>query len=119
MTKAKINWNQTVLKGIETGSKQALFQTGEALHTEIVQAQVMPFDTGTLQNTSTFVERVDENHVALKTTAPYAARLYYHPEYNFNTSANRSAGGRWMKNWLDGVWVKEVYLKIFHKLGGL
>ena len=34
----------------------ALEQTAEALHTEVVQAQVMPFDTGHLQNEdATFV----------------------------------------------------------------
>ena len=32
----------------------ALEQTAEALHTEVVQAQVMPRDTGHLQNESTF-----------------------------------------------------------------
>jgi len=34
----------------------ALEQTAEYLHTEVVQTQVMPFDTGNLQNESTFVD---------------------------------------------------------------
>ena len=34
----------------------ALEQTAEALHTNVVQAQVFPRDTGNLQNESTFVD---------------------------------------------------------------
>ena len=37
-------------------AKDALVQTVEALHTEVVQAQIMPRDTGNLQNESTFVD---------------------------------------------------------------
>ena len=35
---------------------EALEQTAEALHTEVIQAQVFPRDTGNLQNESTFVD---------------------------------------------------------------
>lgn len=33
---------------------------------------------------------------------PYARRLYYHPEYNFQTVNNPNAQGRWLDHWLPG-----------------
>ena len=67
-------------------AKDALVQTAEALHTEVVQAEVMPRDMGTLQNESTFVDTSgrDFGRVSIVSSTPYARRLYFHPEYNFH-----------------------------------
>lgn len=117
----KITMNEAEIKKLEKMSQEALFQTCEALHTEVVQAQVMPFDSGTLQNTATSVQKVDENHVELKTVTDYAARMYYHPEYNFQKTSNPGARGRWLDDWISGSkkdWCKETFMKIFRNLGG-
>ena len=83
---SKIKINQTAIKAITAKAQAALEQTAEALHTEVVQAQVIPRNTGALQNESTFVDTSKSNqgkgfYCVFKT--PYARRLYYHPEYNF------------------------------------
>ena len=82
----------------------ALEQTAQAVLADVVDAQVMPMDTGTLQNASTFVYDAESRTgvVAIVSDAPYAHRLYYHPEYNFRTSENKNAGGKWLQPWLDG-----------------
>lgn len=82
----------------------ALEQTAEALHTEVVQAQVMPRDTGNMQNTSTFVDRTDSQKgvVSLASSTPYARRLYFHPEYHFRTVENPNAKGEWLEDWITG-----------------
>ena len=61
---------------------EALEQTAEALHTEVIQAQVFPRDTGNLQNESTFVDTSEskQGKVSLVSTTPYARKLYFHPE---------------------------------------
>ena len=87
---------------IDAKAREALMKTVEALHTEVVQAQVMPFDTGTMQNESTYVERVGNNEVDLVTSTPYAARMYYHPEYDFSKASNQNAQGRWLEDWISG-----------------
>ena len=63
----------------------ALEQTAEALHTNVVQAQVFPRDTGNLQNESTFVDYSESSQgkVSIISSTPYARRLYFHPEYHF------------------------------------
>ena len=45
-----IKINTQRLRELSQAQVTALEKTAEALHTEVVQAQVMPFDTGNLQN---------------------------------------------------------------------
>ena len=65
--------------------KESLIDTAQALHTRVVQAQVLPFEYGTLQNESFFQDNTfaGEGYVMLVNATPYARRLYYHPEYTF------------------------------------
>ena len=95
----------------------ALEQTAQAVITDVVDEQVMPMDTGTLQNSSTFVETSESSTgvVGIISDTPYARRLYYHPEYNFRTSENKNAGGKWFQPWIDGD-KKEFAADAFAKL---
>ena len=43
----KLNWPR--IRQLSEAAVTALEQTAEAVHTEVVQAQVMPFDTGHLE----------------------------------------------------------------------
>lgn len=116
-----IKYKAAVIKGLEKAAQDSLFLTGEALHSEVVQAQVMPFDTGTMQNTATSVQKLNKDHVQLQTVTDYAARLYYHPEYNFQKTSNPNAKGRWLDDWLTGKnkdFCQETFAKIYKKRGG-
>ena len=55
---------------------KAMEMTAEALHTEVVQAQVIPRNTGNLQNESMFLDCTQSHQgvVTLASTAPYARR---------------------------------------------
>ena len=83
--KSTVKMNFPRITQLTQAAVTALEMTAEALHTEVIQAQVMPFDTGNLQNESTFVDYSESNQgkVSLASSTPYARRLYYHPEYNF------------------------------------
>lgn len=103
----------------------ALEQTAEALHTEVVQAQVFPRDTGNLQNESTFVDYSESRNgkVTIVSTAPYARRLYFHPEYHFQKHENPNAKGEWYEDWEEGGskedFAIEAYKKIYRRLTGV
>lgn len=103
----------------------ALEMTAEALHTEVIQAQVMPFDTGNLQNESTFVDYSESNQgkVSLVSSTPYARRLYYHPEYNFQADENSNAKGNWYEDWLPGGsqsdFATKAFKQFYKKTGGV
>lgn len=117
MSKIKVNWNFGAVRQVEQAVATALEQTAQAVITDVVDEQVMPMDTGTLQNSSTFVETSESSTgvVGIISDTPYARRLYYHPEYNFRTSENKNAGGKWFQPWIDGD-KKEFAADAFAKL---
>lgn len=121
----EIRLDTAKLAKLERAQIQALEMTAEALHTEIVQAQVMPRDTGNLQNDSTFVDtsRSNQGTVSIVTDTPYARRLYFHPEYNFRTDKNPNAKGLWLEDWMQGgineSFVKDTYTELYRRLTGI
>ena len=123
--KSTVKMNMPRIRQLTGAAVKALERTAEALHTEVVQAQVMPRDTGNLQNESTFVDysQSARGKASLVSSTPYARRLYYHPEYNFQTDENPSAQGEWYKDWLPGGkkenFAPEAYKVFFKKLGGV
>ena len=123
--KSSVTLNFPRIRQLTQAAITALEQTGEALHTEVVQAQVMPFDTGHLEEDATFVDYSDsaDGIVRIVSSTPYARRLYYHPEYNFQTDENPFAGGEWFEPWLPGGisqnFAKDAFKRFYKKAGGL
>ena len=112
------------IKQLADAQIRALAQTAEALHTEVVQAQVMPRDTGHLQDDSTFVDnsQAKSGTVSLVSQTPYARRLYFHPEYNFQTKENPNAQGKWLEPWITGKekdFCRDTFKKLYKQIGGV
>ena len=65
------------LEALDQTTLAALELTAEALHAEVVNAGVMPFDTGNMQNAQTYVDNTDlpNGNVSLVTGSPQARRL--------------------------------------------
>lgn len=112
---SKIKLNLPVLKQLDTAQQTALRNTTDALLRQIKNSQVMPFDTGNLQNESTFADYANlaEGETKIVSSTPYARRLYFHPEYKFHRAvwvdkdgkkhgANKNAGGKWLAPCLKG-----------------
>lgn len=155
---SRITLNLPKLRQLTQAQVAALEQTAEALHTEVVRAQVMPFDDpqvvekkvygtrgqfakngreykgktqkevvhggGHLQNDSTFVDcsQSGNGKVTLVSSTPYARRLYFHPEYHFDTGENPNARGKWYADWIDGAqadFCTKAYKAIYRRLTGL
>lgn len=101
---SKVKLHLPRIRRLSAAAVSALEKTAEAVHTEVEQAQVMPFETGNLQGESTFVDysRSKQGKVSIVSSTPYARRLYYHPEFNFKTDENPSAKGHWYEDWEEG-----------------
>lgn len=99
---SRVSINQSVLRNITEAQIRALEETAEALHTEIVQDQVVPRDTGALQGEKTFVDSSEtgRGRAFIVSEGPYARRLYYHPEYHFSKEENPNAKGEWFEDYL-------------------
>lgn len=119
-----IKLDEAKLKELTKQQYISLAQTADALVTDLRDSRTMPFDTGNLQNDSTFLDDSQKNQgkVSIVSSTPYARRLYYHPEYNFKTTNNRNAGGKWFEPYISGNrtdFVKETFAKLFKRNGGL
>lgn len=113
-----VRLNMGRIRRLSKATVSALEQTAEAVHTEVVQAQVFPFDTGNLQNESTFVDRSQSSQgkVTIVSDTPYARRLYYHPEYDFDTRENPNARGHWYEDWEKGGRHQDLAPKTFKEI---
>lgn len=116
--KSIVKLNRSRIRQLDRATVRALEQTAEALHTEVVQAQVIPRDTGALQNEKMFVDTSESStgHVDLVHEGPYARRLYYHPEYNFQKDENPNAKGKWFDDWLSGGSQEDFAQRTFNEI---
>lgn len=121
----KIELDQAAIARLTKAVAPAAEKTIDALHTDVVAAQVMPFDTGDMQNNQTFtVTESDEDSVTsrLVTSSPQSRRLYYHPEYHFQKGNNPNAEGLWLEPWTGGErkdFVQNTFAENYKKEAGV
>lgn len=120
--KVKTTMNQQALSKLAKAPRQALEMTGQQVLNDVRDEQTMPFDEGTLQNDSTFLDttKSSRGQVSVVSDTPYARRLYYHPEYNFQQGKNPNAGAGWFDPYATGNKVAKVkhWFKQFTKRNG-
>lgn len=120
-----VKLNMPAIQKLTGAAVTALEQTAEALHTEVVQAQVIPRDTGLLQGEAFFVDTSESKSgkVSLVHSTPYARKLYFHPEYHFQTDENPNAKGKWFEDWEPGGkyedFCREAFAQIYRKVAGI
>lgn len=139
-----VKLNMPRIRQLSQAASKALEMTAEAVHTEVVQAQVVPRKDGALQNEKMFVDISESSNgkVSLVHEGPYARRLYYHPEYNFHTGpweeewtdregkhhhlkhdGNPNAQGKWFNDWLPGGskadFAPKTFKQFYKKIGGV
>lgn len=141
---SKIKIDQSKIKQLSRAAVVSAEQTGEALHTEVVQAEVIPRRDGALQGEKFFVDTSQSNNgkVTLVFEGPYARRLYFHPEYKFHKEpweetiehkdgtvthakhdGNPNAKGKWLEDWIPGGrkenFVPDTFKKLYRRNSGL
>ena len=116
---SRVELNMSVLNMLDKAQREAFEQTADATLTELRDRQVMPFDTGNLQNDSTFIDDSQKDKVSIVSSTPYARRLYFHPEYNYRRGNNSRAGGKWFESFLNDDFIQNAYAKLLKQKGGL
>ena len=119
----KVHLNKRALATLAKAQEQALTATAQHMLAENKQAEVMPRDTGNLQNMRSYVDSggARGGHVEIVTDAPYAQRLYWHPEFKFKTHKNALAGALWWEMWISGSKRGKsnlIFAKMFKKMFG-
>ena len=112
-----IKLNEAKLNELTKQQYISLAQTADALLTDLRDEQLMPFNTGNLQNDSTFVDdsQREQGRVSIVSSTPYARRLYFHPEYKFNRKINKRARGMWLKMFFRGNKQPQKYADILKR----
>lgn len=115
---SKVKLNMPKIMQLTQAQVTALEQTAEAVHTEVVQEQVVPRDTGNLQNESMYVDCSRSSHgkVSIVHSTPYARRLYFHPEYHFSKDENQNAKGKWFEDWEEGGKYADFAIRTFKQI---
>ena len=120
---SNINLDIGKINFLSEAAIKSLKITADALKSELNIDQVIPFDTGNLSNNQTWVgDENKKNSVSLNFTTPYARRLYYHPEYNFQKKEHKNAKGKWLEDYLTGSkknFARNTFSKIYEKEANL
>ena len=122
--KSTVTINQRKIKQLTDAQAMALEQTAEKLLQEVRDAQVIPRDSGHLQGDATAVDssRKASGIVSIVSQTPYARRLYFHPEYNFQTKDNPNAQGKWYEPWINGSekdFCNKAFSVLYTQIGGV
>ncbi len=116
---SRVRLNMPRINRLSRAAVRALEMTAEAVHTDIVQAQVLPRDSGALTlNTFCDFSDSDKGKVSVVSQTPYARRLYFHPEYNFSTAENPNARGKWFDDWISGSrkdFAKNAFIRFYRR----
>jgi len=115
-----IEWDSRALQQLKAAAVGALERTAVEVLTDIRHSQVVPKDTGALEE-SGFVQ-IKGVVASIIFDTPYARRLYWHPEFNFRTDKNPYAQGLWMDMYLPGGtkegYVRAIFARHFKALSG-
>ena len=115
--------NHSAVKQLTEGAQRALGATAEAVKTEVVNAQVVPFDSGETQRSMDVdLSNAAKGEATITVSTPYARRIYFHPEYNFQKTNNPNAKGKWFEDWLPGGtnadFAPEAFKKFYKQYAG-
>lgn len=85
--KAHIEWD----KGFGQKMTKSLFSAQQYVDSEVLRYcdPLVPFDTGSLKLSGQLGTTIGDGEVIY--IAPYAARMYFNPQYNFRGAPNRGA----------------------------
>ena len=116
---SRIILDQSAIGRLDKVAIECIALTADATLTELRDRRAMPFDTGNLQNDSTFVDDSQQGKASIVSSTPYARRLYFHPEYNYRRNNNGNAGGRWFDSFLNDDFIVKAYAMLLKQRGGL
>lgn len=113
----KITYNTKNINLINKIARLALLDTAEAIKTDLIQSQTMPFNIGTMQNDSTFVDdkRIIKGIARIVTDTPYTRKVYFDPEITIRQDKNPNAKQYWYEDYISGE-KKNLPIKYYQQM---
>lgn len=102
--KITVDMKKDALGKLKKAQVIAVKKTAMKMLDEKIDSQEIPMNEGTLQNVLTDVDdkAASNGIVQIISQGPYASRLYYNPQFNFNKEFNTNAKGEWWEDFLTG-----------------
>lgn len=97
-------------RGLQPGGAVQAFVDSEIIR---LADPYVPFRTGALKDSALINTVIGQGEIVYAT--PYAKRMYYHPEYDFNGAPMRGA------HWVERMWADrgdEIIKSVAEKAGG-
>lgn len=97
-------------RGLKPGGAVQAFVDSEIIR---LADPYVPFRTGALKDSALISTVIGQGEIVYAT--PYAKRMYYHPEYDFNGAPMRGA------HWVERMWADrgdEIIKSVAEKAGG-
>lgn len=120
--KIDMRLKKSQLRKLTKAQERAAILAMEALKTEIAKDEVVPKQTGALEESATLVVKaLNKGQVRITYDTPYARRLYYNPEYNFRKDKNSNAKGLWLEDYIEGEkkdFLGNVYAQLYRREAG-
>lgn len=113
----KITYNTKNINMINKATRLALLDTAEAVKTDLIQGQTMPFDTGTMQNDSTYVDdkRIIKGIARIVVDTIYSRKVYFDPEITIHQEKNPNAKQYWFEDYITGE-KKNLPIKYYQQM---
>ena len=113
----KITYNTKNINMINEVARLALLDTAEAIKTDLIQSQTMPFDTGNMQNDSTYVDdkRMIKGIARIVVDTIYSRKVYFDPEINIHQDKNPNAKQYYFDDYISGE-KKNLPIKYYHQM---
>ena len=124
---SRFAWYPGARSALESAFCKALNDTAEDIVLDVERRGVVPYaesakkrghEAGKLAR-SVAVQPVKASSKGARIVwnAPYAARAYFHPDWQFSTVVHGNACGRWMDDYMDGERTAYVRDRYRHHLG--
>lgn len=115
--KVSVRINKAGMQKVKRDIAMTLIETTEAIKTDLIQSQTMPFDTGTMQNDSTFTDtkKAIKGYCKIIVDTLYARKVYFDPEISIKTEKNQNAKQYYFDDYISGN-KKDLAIKYFAKL---
>lgn len=122
--KIKVDIDYKKVTKITEAHIKAAGKTAGKMRSLIIADMVIPFKSGDLQNVFTDVDvtKAKQGEVSIIHDGPYAARLYYNPQYTFSKLKNAKARGEWWKEYISGSkkeFARKTFMFYYKKEAGI
>ena len=130
MSGSTFKWYPGVRAALDRAMAQAVTMTAEDIARDVDTRGVVPHaesarkegHTAGALASSVAVEAAKGKRARIMWTFPGAARVYFHPEWNFSQAVHGNARGAWMEDYIDGertAFVRDRYRRNLGAIGVL